>query len=814
MKTIRNLHHLILTACTLLIGSSITSQTLNNIWYFGDGNFIDFNTTTPTIQGQGIQIATPTSNYCIEGTSSICNSSGQLLFYSDGRSVWDKNYNLMPNGSGLNGHLSCAQCLIVPKPGSSVLYYVFYGDYAGNANGFSYSEVDMSLNNGLGDVTALKNIQLHTPGSEMMKAVTHCNGSDIWVISHSVTGNTFRAYLVSNTGVSTSPVISNTGGSFPGIFTGMAYMTCSKDGKKIALCLDQTFELYDFDNQNGTLFEPISVPINGISGGYGIEFSANGIRLYVGSYNLHQFDISSNNSATIAATELIYPNLTECAALMRGPDNKIYIGSGCDYYDPNTSTMLYTRKIHVIQNPDLAGITASNLALNVFTTPRECGMGLPTCYYPTQSTNTCGPALNAAITASNSILCTGDCITYNNLSTGPAVSYIWTFSGGTPASYTGFNPPQICYASQGSYTATLVIKDCSGNTQTASVNITVNDCNLPDANFTPSKTLACEGDCITFTNNSTGTNIASWNWTFPGGNPATYSGQNPGNVCFANAGIYQVNLSITNQFGTDQHTIPVVIQTCPIPVANFNCSSNTVCAGDCITLTNLSTNTSSWNWVFNGGNPATSALASPGVCYPAPGNYNIQLTASNAFGSDVTTQTIIVHPKPTINLGPDLNTEEELSLTITATGSPGIYSWSPSNLFAVQNISSQILQALNSTLVIATVADNNNCRASDTLNILVNSEYSIFVPNSFSPNGDALNDEFSVKSSRHIEEFELLIFNRWGEEVFRSDSIDVLWNGKYKNVPVAEDVYAWVLFGKNPKTLKNFQLKGTVTLIR
>ena len=84
----------------LLIGISF-SQNLNTIWYFGDGNFIDFNNIPSSISGAGIQIATSTSTYCIEGTSSITDASGQLLFYSDGRTVWDKNYNQMPNGSGL-----------------------------------------------------------------------------------------------------------------------------------------------------------------------------------------------------------------------------------------------------------------------------------------------------------------------------------------------------------------------------------------------------------------------------------------------------------------------------------------------------------------------------------------------------------------------------------------------------------------------------------------------------------------------------------------------------------------------------------------
>jgi hypothetical protein len=145
-----------------------------NIWYFGINAGLDFNVTPPKAITDGA-----ISTY--EGCATICNKKGQLLFYTDGIKVYDRTHHTMPNGTGLLGNSSSTQsAIIVPNPGDSNLYYIFTADCAENAfaDGYTFSVVDMRLNNHLGNVTAQKNISLYKPCTERLTAVKAANGID------------------------------------------------------------------------------------------------------------------------------------------------------------------------------------------------------------------------------------------------------------------------------------------------------------------------------------------------------------------------------------------------------------------------------------------------------------------------------------------------------------------------------------------------------------------------------------------------------------------------------------------------------------
>ncbi len=269
-------------------------------WVFGNGTGIDFTSGTPTVFSSNIS--------AWDNSASIADANGNLLFYSEGTKIYDKNGNIMPNGNGILGDTSGGQpATIVRKPGSEQLYYVFTVPNFGGPNGLRYSIVDMSLNGGTGDVdTAHKNILFYTPTAEKIIPVLHSNGFDIWILAHEWNTNTFRAYLLTANGFVTNYVASTIGSVHGGSTNNaIGQLTVTKAGDKVACCLwqDGIIEIFNFNSQSGVLTNAKS--ISGYHAVLGLEFSPDGSKLYATNYlgpNLTQFDLSNYTQAAIIAS--------------------------------------------------------------------------------------------------------------------------------------------------------------------------------------------------------------------------------------------------------------------------------------------------------------------------------------------------------------------------------------------------------------------------------------------------------------------------------------------------------------------------------
>ncbi len=332
------------------------SQNQNNIWYFGYKAGLNFNTNPPTALTDGVFSHT-------EGVSSVCDLNGDLLFFTNGLNVWNANKQIMPNGTGLFGNNSSAQVLIVPKPGDCNIYYIFTTPPQ-NLYGIStYSEVDMRLDFGNGEITN-KNIVLSEQVSERVSATLHRNGQDYWVVFQELQSNNFLSFAVTSFGVSIMPVISSAG-----IINGVAddavgCMKFSGNGKRICTANElgiKKCQLFDFDNLTGIVSNGFIVSDNE---GYGVEFSSDDSKLYIASYGkfkLRQYDLSSNNPVTIKNSEFVLADLSGIpnetgGALQIASDNSIYVAR-------NNKSFL-----GVIKNPNVLGTgcvyTNNGISLN------------------------------------------------------------------------------------------------------------------------------------------------------------------------------------------------------------------------------------------------------------------------------------------------------------------------------------------------------------------------------------------------------------------------------------------------------------------
>lgn len=355
-------------------------------WYFGNGAGIDFSSgiATPVINGQ---------LHTNEGCAVMSDTSGNLLFYTDGDSIWDSNHNLMPNGYGLFGcgnlGSSAQAAIIIPHPGNSNLFYIITNDCNENncVNGLRYSIVDITLNGGFGDVT-IKNSLLFAPGTETLAVTKHCNNRFYWIISHQYLNNNFVVYLVDSNGISNLPVINSIGSVYN--YHG-GFIVCSSDGSKIATAFISTLpinELFDFDNQTGVISNLIQLQSQ-FGGDWGPEFSFDNSKLYYTSNGnlIYQYDLSSGIDSVINNSRLTISSVSDNSTygtLAKAPDGKIYISS------------VFFDSISTINNPNVYGIGCSLQTRNFYLI-NQSGIGLPNFisnYLSPNNTITCSTGIS------------------------------------------------------------------------------------------------------------------------------------------------------------------------------------------------------------------------------------------------------------------------------------------------------------------------------------------------------------------------------------------------------------------------------------
>jgi hypothetical protein len=366
------------TALLVVLAISCTfAQKQGNQWYFGYNCGLNFNSGTPAAILTS-DIHTP------EGCASIANkTTGKLLFYTDGNYVWDSTNTIMPNGGGLGGNISTTQAaVIVPKPGSSTLYYLFtlaaQAGFNSSDSGFYFNVVDMSLRGGLGAVTINDSLLL-APVTEKCAVTLACNGTNVWVVVHQWNSDAFYAYLVTANGIS-APVISHSGIIINDAGSGynseaIGYMRISNDGKKLAFNCEyalNTMQLFDFNNATGIVSNPATdTDFPGSSGPYGLCFSPDNSKLYVtfnGSGNeIYQYNmLAGNGSAIIASrTSIAVESTYGLGAIQQGPDGKLYVAmAGSDF-------------LSVIASPNLSGAACNYTANSIGLAGEECFLGLP-----------------------------------------------------------------------------------------------------------------------------------------------------------------------------------------------------------------------------------------------------------------------------------------------------------------------------------------------------------------------------------------------------------------------------------------------------
>lgn len=653
--------------------SSAQYNTIHNKqWVFGRRAGLNFNSGSPVpflSTMPGVMF-----DFFSEAGAQISDASGNLLFYTDGRRVFNRAGFLMQNGDSIvNFHTNSTitGTFIVPVIGNSDQYYIFsleqyeyYGAIPSNGR-LAYSIVDMTLDSGFGAVLPTSmGIHIDSTMSEKMTVIpgSNCN---VWVVTHRAIGNSFCAFSVSSAGVSPA-VISSTGSCTSGACYWSGGMRVSNNGLTIVTGGSNGTELHDFDPATGVVSN--SRVVNTV-GAYGYEFSPDDTKLYFGesggsTTNLVQLNISLPTVAAIMASRVeLTTGLPAAYGLKLAPDGKIYLPAYNSQY------------LDRINNPNLAG-TASGYAFHAVTLlpTSRATVNLPSVYR----------SFGVSVTGGGAI-CAGGTLTV----TASAAGGVWNSSNPAVASVSG---GVVTGISAGSAAISYTLAGC-----TAVANVSVVATPAPIGG----NTTGCVGFTTILSSSSTG---GTWSSGAPGvatinpvsglvtgvaagtadityalsggcpvatttvniipglppitgavpalciGNTITLSNTMPGGMWLADS--YPASVTLTTGVVTAMHAGPVTITYtigggCFVtasmtidgpPDAGGIAGPGTVCEGNTITLTNPF-----WGGTWSSSNANATVSSTGMVTGVTPGTCDIIYKVTNTCGSDSVTHPLTIH---------------------------------------------------------------------------------------------------------------------------------------------------------------------------
>ena len=184
-------------------------------------------------------------------------------------------------------------------------------------------------------------------------------------------------------------------------------------------------------------------------------------------------------------------------------------------------------------------------------------------------------------------------------------------------------------------------------------------------------------------------------------------------------------------------------------------------------------------------------------------NFKVIIKYGNIYGCEDTFDVAVnVSPIPFVNAGLDFWMKYGEPITLNASTNASNFYWESTSWISCNTCLNPQINPYETTLYVLNVADSIGCLNSDTVEVKING--SIYVPNTFTPNGDGINDNFEIKGE-NIKSFELWIYNRWGEEIYRSLEMNDFWDGKYGGNKCKIDSYIWVIefqdFNNNFKSI-------------
>jgi gliding motility-associated-like protein len=729
----------IATTLFLLIffSSFCSAQKEISHWLLNDQNRIKIN-NDGTVTNQ------PAPNLMFGNESaSIADSAGNLLFFSNGFKVFDKNLVPMPALANidLTGNFNLK---IAPYPGQPNKYYLFYTNIITYPSPYTlkYAVIDMSLNGGLGDVTTYNNV-IDTLISPMFTLVNKEGTGDFWLITHRNQTDSFFSRLVTSVQINPTPVISVAGMNSVKTEYSFLDLRPSHDGKMIAgftytnysglFAYTVSFmEVFNFNSSTGLLSNKVkTMRLPGYFIGNGqVEFSPDNKLLYVlnsvtvsglqpcgfGSSSLTQYNTCYTDSVTFTNNSMTVGNtfsfcvLIAWGRMQMGPDKKIYM--------PYAGTSTLSR----LEFPNRLG-SSSQINFPFLTLNWQTGGIVPKFYHK---------YVEKAV--KNNITYSGGCYpapTNFKVTNDTITDIAWNF--GDPASGAANTStllqPQHLFSSPGIYTVTARLNSSTGNLiETITELVEIKDPGKRLLDGYPADTSFCAGNSLKL-KLSVVNGIFKWSRRF---DDVVYTLQIGDSIYIDGSGTYYVEMMQNDCNGC--HMIDSIhVNVLPVPSVGF--SDFNICAGD-----------SARREVYDPGVNCvwSTGETTPGIWIHNGGTYwvNAEINNNGCARSDTFVVTIV----PPVNFS--FSADTTLCNNQTLLLSPGVpnafYYWqngSTSNSFLVTQPGTYWVR----------VASQNGCSKSDTIHVsYVNAENVNLGADINSCMGDSIHLEVNISNASYL----------------------------------------------------------------
>jgi len=409
------------------------------------------------------------------------------------------------------------------------------------------------------------------------------------------------------------------------------------------------------------------------------------------------------------------------------------------------------------------------------------------------------------ITSPNLIICPGSFVTVYAYASGGSGIYTYGWSNGL-----GNNDSHVV-SPAATTTYTITVTDANGCASLqGTTNVLVNDINLVSLTVSGNAPI-CKGQSISLSANVTGgqgTYTYVWNaGAFTGAGPHVFTP-------LANT---TYTVTVTDDCGNSiTQNIPIVVN--PLPIITLNPIITNGCGSVTFEFVNGTASTAgdTYVWIIDG---ITYSEETPTHMFTTTGTYAIELTVTNSFGCSsaaTSTATITVFPQADAVIDAVDHSVSEFSPTvyfINASLFSNSFVWDFGDGGTSTAEAPTHFYEETGTYTVILIANNQyGCADTISMEINIHPEHTLYVPNAFTPNSDGHNDIFMAKGT-HILEYEMMIFNRWGELIYTAQNLDTGWDGTFQGDQAKEDVYVYkIKYKTNEKEV--LTKEGHVSLLK